>query len=106
MKRWKKWVIALGLLPVVLVLLALLLVYLPPVQRFAKDKAAAYAASTLGMDVSVGRVALRFPLSLVVADAYVRDATDTVLYVRELVVDIPLAPLLRRLAEKFFRQKI
>ena len=99
MKRWKKWVIALALLPVVLVLLALLLVYLPPVQRFAKDKAAAYAASTLGMDVSVGRVALRFPLSLVVADAYVRDATDTVLYVRELVVDIPLAPLLRQCIE-------
>ena len=99
MKRWKKWVIGVALLPMVLVLLALVLLYLPPVQRFAKDKAAAYAATTLGMDVSVGRVSLRFPLSLVVADAYVSDDVDTVLYVRELVVDIPLAPLLRQCVE-------
>lgn len=99
MKRWLKWVIGIVLFPIVLMLLAILLVYLPPIQKFAKNKASEIAAETLGMDVSIGKVALRFPLSLVIKNAYVSDSVDTVMYVKKLSVHIPFAPLLRQQIE-------
>ena len=92
-KRIVRWSLGIVLAPLLLVVIAMVLIYLPPIQRFAKDKATAAAAGALGMDVSIDRVALRFPLSLVVRDVYVSDDVDTVMFVREFVVDIPLRPL-------------
>lgn len=92
-KRIVRWSLGIVLAPLLLVVIAMVLIYLPPIQRFAKDKATAAAAGALGLDVSIDRVALRFPLSLVVRDVYVSDDVDTVMFVREFVVDIPLRPL-------------
>ncbi len=93
MARWLKWVIGIILFPIALMLLSIFLVYLPPIQKYAKNKASATASQTLGMDVSIDRVALRFPFSLVVKDAYIIDAPDTVMFVKSLSMRIPFSPL-------------
>ena len=44
------------------VLLAPALLYVPAVQDFIRGKAVGYASEALGMDLSVGRIRLAFPL--------------------------------------------
>ena len=56
-KRIVRWSLGIVLAPLLLVVIAMVLIYLPPIQRFAKDKATAAAAGALGMDVSIDRVA-------------------------------------------------
>ena len=41
---------------------------LPPIQNFLVDKAAVYASEATGMNISVGRISLSFPLNLVVTN--------------------------------------
>jgi len=65
LKRILLW---LFLAPIGLFLLLMVLLYLPPVQNFVCDKAAAVASESLGMDITIGRVDLRFPLNLLVRD--------------------------------------
>lgn len=96
MKKWTKWIIGIILFPFVLFLLLLVLIYIPPVQNFVKDKAVGYASEALDMDVSIRRVTLSFPLSLVVKDACAKSGTDTLLSVERLVVDVKLWPLFRK----------
>lgn len=73
-----------------------ILIYLPPIQNFLVDKAAVYASEATGMNISVGRISLSFPLNLVVTDV---DAAsphkDTLLSVRRLQVNVQLLPLLK-----------
>ena len=70
MKRARR--IAITLTAIVAVLLALpLMVYVPPVQRWLVDKATAMASEATGMDISIGAVSLRFPLTLSLGDVLV-----------------------------------
>ena len=70
MKRARR--IAITLTAIVAVLLALpLMVYVPPVQRWLVDKATAIASDATGMDISIGAVSLRFPLTLSLDDVLV-----------------------------------
>lgn len=55
------WVV---LAPVVLVLLLFVALYIPPVQKWAVDKAAETLSEEMGWKVSVERVLLKFPLDL------------------------------------------
>lgn len=77
-----------------------ILIYLPPIQNFLVDKAAVYASEATGMNISVGRISLSFPLNLVVTDV---DAAsphkDTLLSVRRLQVNVQLLPLLKKQVE-------
>lgn len=93
MKRWLKLALGILLFPIVLFIILLILLYIPPVQVFVKDKAVAYAMEATGFDISVEKVRLSFPLSLVVEDVCVTDKTDTLLAVSELVADVQLMPL-------------
>ena len=61
--RWWMWLIA---SPFLVFLLAIILLYLPPVQRFAVDKASEVASESTGLHITVGRLDLRFPLDLLV----------------------------------------
>ena len=64
--------IAITLTVIVAVLLALpLMVYIPPVQRWLVDKATVIASEATGMDISIGSVSLRPPLTLSFGDVLV-----------------------------------
>lgn len=88
--------------PVLLAVSAALL-YFPPVQQWAVSKASAYASRQTGMDVSVGKVRLRFPLDLSMEDVKVIQPNDSLPQVRDTVaavgsvkVDVQLLPLLKK----------
>lgn len=83
-----------GLLLAVLLLPTLL--YVPAVQDLVRRKAAAYASQALGMELSVERLRLSFPLRLTVEGTLLRDGADTLLRCGRLSLDAALWPLLRR----------
>ncbi len=86
----------LGVLALVVCVCAL--VYFPPVQRFAVDKATEILADKTGMQVSVDRFRLRFPLGVSLRGAeVVMPSGDTLGRVGRLTVNV--SPNLRRLRE-------
>ena len=93
-RRWL-WLLA---SPFLLFLLAIILLYLPPVQRFAVDKASAIASRSTGPDIFVGRLDLRFPLDLVVSDVLAVDTLrgDTLLSLERLKVELRFWKLLKK----------
>ena len=105
MKRYAKWAGITVLTPLVLILLLSILLYLPPVQNWAVKQVAAYASESTGMDISVRKVRLVFPLKLGVEGVKVlqpidslknspnlalRNKRDTVADIRKMVVDVQL----------------
>lgn len=93
-KKMFRRVLALLLLPLGLVLLLAVLLYLPPVQRWAVRQAAAYASEQTGWDIRVQRVSLRFPLDLDLQEVSAL-TPDTLLDVRHVVVDLDFSRILR-----------
>ena len=93
--RWWMWLIA---SPFILFSLAIILLYLPPVQRLAVDKASAIASAESGLDIRVGRLDLRFPLDLLVRDvlAVEPETRDTLLAIDRLKVELRLWKLLKK----------
>lgn len=82
-------------------LLLPLAIYIPPVQQWAVNRASRYASEATGMDISVERVSLAFPLDLCVEGVKVvrqNDSLpavkDTIALVQRAVVDVQLLPLL------------
>ena len=95
------WRILLGiaLTPIFLLLLLFVLIYLPPVQKYAVDKAAEVLSEEMGMDVTVESVCLKFPLDLSMGGMLAIQEGDTVLFARELDVSVKALPLFRLEAE-------
>ncbi len=62
MKKVSKWIVAVLLAPVALFLLLSLLLYVPPIQDFVVRETTAYVAGATGMDISIERLRLSFPL--------------------------------------------
>ena len=93
--RWWMWLIA---SPFLVFLLAIILLYLPPVQRFAVEKASAIASESMGLDITVGRLDLRFPLDLLVREvsAVQPETNDTLLSIERLKVELRLWKLLKK----------
>lgn len=88
------WGIGIVLLsPILIFIILTILLYLPPVQNWAVQKAASYASEATGMDISVGRIALKFPLDLRVDDVCVVQNRDTIAEVGQIVADVQLMPL-------------
>lgn len=89
------------LFPFALFLLLCILLYIPPVQNFVKDKVVSYASEATGLDISVRRVSLSFPVDLVINDAVALDTVpgDTLFSLEKLKVDVRLMPLLRSQVE-------
>ncbi len=88
------WGIGIVLLsPILLFIILSILLYLPPVQNWAVQKAADYASESTGMDISVGRVALKFPLDLSVEQVGVKQKGDTIAHVGHIIADVQLSPL-------------
>lgn len=78
------------------VLLLPALLYVPAVQDLVRRKAAAYASQALGMELSVERLRLAFPLRLTVEGTLLRDGADTLLRCGRLSLDAALWSLLRK----------
>ena len=81
-----------------LVLLAVLpfSLYLPWVQNVAKDYACSYASKKTGLDISIDRVLLKFPLDLSVDGVKVLDEKrDTMAIVGNFVAGVEFMPLLK-----------
>lgn len=95
------WRILLGMVltPIFLLLLLFVLIYVPPVQKYAVDKAAEMLSEETGMEVSVERVCLKFPLDLSMGGVLAVDEGDTLLDARELDVSVRALPLFRLEAE-------
>lgn len=95
------WVI---LTPITLFTLLMVLIYIPPVQNFLRKQATTLASEATGMNITVERIGLRFPLNLQVQGVrFVQSATsshkdsippDTLLNLGHLSVRIQAWPLL------------
>ena len=95
-----KWAIGIVLTPFILIVLLAVALYLPPIQNWAVKTVAAYASKEMGMEVSVERVCLVFPLNLGVDGVKVIQPNDslpqrkdTIADLKRAVVDVQLMPL-------------
>ena len=85
------------LTPPVLLSLLCLLLYLPPVQRWAINRAGEELSATLGLKVSVEEVAVTPFFDLQIAGLTAIDvAGDTILRAERLTFDVPLRPILQQ----------
>lgn len=79
-----------------LLLLVAILIYLPPVQRFIKDKALASISRSTGMAVTIDNFRMRFPAVLRLDNVMVIEADgDTLLRSASVGARIALLPLVR-----------
>ncbi|MBR0046507.1 MAG: translocation/assembly module TamB domain-containing protein [Bacteroidaceae bacterium] len=90
------WIV---LTPIFLLLLLFVLIYLPPVQKYAVDKAAEVLSEEMGMEVTVESVCLKFPLDLSMGGILALEEGDTVVAARELDISVKALPLFRLQAE-------
>lgn len=106
MKKSLRWLIALVLTPIVLFLLLVVLLYCPPVQRWAVKQATNYVSNHTGMEATIEEVTLSYPLDLELKglrllqpNDSVAGVKDTVADVRRLVASVELMPLLESRVE-------
>lgn len=83
------------LTPILLFVILMVLLYVPPVQDFLRQEATAYASKATGMQITVRRIDLRFPLNLLVRGVEVVQAPDTLLSLESLNVSVQALPLFR-----------
>lgn len=80
---------------VVAVLLIPVLLYIPPVQTLVKDIACDQVYKATGMKIAIDRFRLKWPLDVSLAGVSVVEASgDTMVYAKEVVADVKMAPLL------------
>ena len=79
MKRriWIKVALWVVLTPILLFAFLMVLLYVPPFQNFIREKATAVASEATGMEISIRRIDLHFPLNLRIRDVQVAQRTDT-----------------------------
>lgn len=81
---------------IVAILLIPVLLYIPPVQTFVKNIACSMLSKSTGMNISVGKFRLAFPLKLDVADVLILEQSgDTMLAAGSAKADIAPLPLLK-----------
>lgn len=96
MKKLLKWTIGILLSPVILFILLSILLYIPPVQRFAVRSVTEYISENTDTKVSVESLRLSFPLDLKLEEFRMNDRSNGLLVgVESLIVDLRLTHLLR-----------
>lgn len=88
-----KWLSVAVATPVVLFLVLALIVYLPPVQKFAVRKTTEMLSEETGIDISIGHVRLAFPLDLALHNLLAVEAGDTLVHARSARINVRLLPL-------------
>lgn len=103
-RKWLRMALWVLLTPMILFVTLMVLLYVPPVQNLLRKQATAIASEATGMDISVERIDLRFPLNLLVRGVrVVRPADsiagvqhpDTLLDLESLNVRVQARPLFR-----------
>ena len=80
----------------IVVLLMPVLLYIPFVQDAVVKIAENVVHKSTGMDVSIGKFRLKFPLDVNLRDVYVVEASgDTMVRARDVIADVKLLPLLK-----------
>ncbi len=91
------WIIA---SVIFLVLLVFILIQVPAVQNFAKNKAVTFLQNKIHTKVAIGHITLGLPKMLVLEDVYFEDQKkDTLFAGHELKVDISMLKLLKKQVE-------
>lgn len=97
MRKFFKYLFRILLIIIGLFLLLLVLVYLPPVQRYVKNKAVEYVSKRTGLDVKVDRFSLKFPLRVEIDGAFVgKNGSDTLAYIGQLDLEVGLGGIFRK----------
>lgn len=87
-KKILKWTGVAILVPILLVILLAILLYVPPIQNWAIKEVASYASNKTGMDISIERVKLVFPLNLGIDGLRVVQQNDSLPQVKDTVADV------------------
>lgn len=98
-RKWIKYFLWTIASPFILALLVVVSIYIPPVQHLLCRKAAEYASAKSGMQITVGRIGLKFPLKLSIGDALVVSRQDTILRASDLCLIVKPIPLFKGLFE-------
>lgn len=99
MKKFLKWAGIIISIPFALLIILSILIYIPPIQNFAVKKAASIASEATGMDISVGKITLSFPLNLNIHNVSAVEHNDTILSAGQITLKIQMRPLLRKQVE-------
>lgn len=105
-KKILKWSAGIILTPILLFIILAVLLYIPPVQNWLVKQVVSHASKQTGMEISVERVKLVFPLDLGVEgfkmlrqNDSLPQVKDTIADVGQLVVSIQLWPLFNNKVE-------
>lgn len=80
---------------IILILLIPVAIYIPPVQTWIKDVACRYVKQSTGMDITIDKFRLKFPLDVSLKGVKVIEAQgDTMVVAKEVIADVGLMPLL------------
>jgi len=96
-RKIKKWLKGIGialLTPVILLVILFVLLYIPPVQNVLKNQFVKYASHKTGMQITIDKLRLSFPLDLALYKASVVSHRDTLFVADKLIVDLGLRRLL------------
>ena len=99
MKKSIKWAGIILLSPIVLFIILCILIYIPPIQNFLVQQVTRYTSEATGLDISIQRISLSFPLDLVVHNTLAVDKQDTILQAKQLTAKVQLLPLLQQQIE-------
>ena len=94
-RKWLKWVKWILLTPIILFITLMILLYIPAVQNLVCQKATKYASEAIGMDITIGRIDLRFPINLLVRDVEINKKSDTLLTLQSLNIKVQAIPLIK-----------
>lgn len=86
-------------IPILLTFILSILLYVPSFQQFAVQKATSYASAATGMNIQIGNIRLKFPLTLSIRQVTVTPDSlpaDTLLSLGELYLQVRVQPLLSR----------
>lgn len=99
-RNWKKLLLIFLLTPPLLILLVAGLLYTPAVQQWAVNLASKEASKATGLQVSVEKIRLRFPLDLSLQGVHALEISgDTLASVGDLQLRVALPPLLHKNVE-------
>lgn len=95
MKRILKYLSRTLLILLFVLLLIPVLLYIPGVQRYIKNKAVEYVQTHMGLTAGIEKFSLKFPLDLTLEKVFAgKTAEDTLVYVGKLHLDAGLARIL------------
>lgn len=99
-KKWwgvlVSWVVGIIMSLGLLLSIATVLLYYPPVQKAVVNKVAQSLRKTIGLDITIGKIRIAFPIRLKIGDVTALTAEgDTVAIVGELTAHLGVTPLLK-----------